>query len=237
MFAVSAISYRLGVTAKQPMARRGRPSTTSQEEIVEAATQIARRDGLPNLTMSRLAEYLGISTMTPYRYVANRQQLGELVVDAALSQVVVPDPVAGDWKTRITDLLAESRRVLLELKGTSEVICRALSTAIPQGVRLATAIAAILEEAGFGADEAILGYEIIYTYVVGQLGLDEAIPERERLHLDPLTAVPSQGASYDAEDVFSLGLAIILDGLEHNRHHIQASGPRRASGSRRSAAV
>jgi AcrR family transcriptional regulator len=211
------------VTIKQSTPRRGRPSTTSQEEIVQAATQIAQRDGLPNLTMSRLAEHLGISVMTPYRYVANRQQLAELVVDAALSRVEVPDASQGDWKQRIAAVLAESRRALLELKGTSDVVSSSGSTAIPQGARLAGAIGTILEEAGFDRVQATLGYEIMYTYVVGQLALDEAIPERERLHLDPLTAVPSRGATYDAEDVFSVGLMIILDGLQHHQHRSDAT--------------
>jgi AcrR family transcriptional regulator len=225
------------VTTKQPTARRGRPSTTSQEEIVRAATQIAQRDGLPNLTMSRLAEHLGISAMTPYRYVANRQQLAELVVDAALSEVAVPDPSRGDWKQRIAAVLSDSRRVLLELKGTSDVLSGAGSTTIPQGQRLAAAIGTILDEAGFDQDQTTLAYEIMYTYVVGQLALDEAVPEREGLHLDPLTAVPSGATTYDAEDVFSVGLTIILDGLQHHQHRSAASALSRPTSTKRRSAA
>jgi AcrR family transcriptional regulator len=212
----------------QPTTRRGRPATTSRDEIVRAATEVARRDGLPNLTMSRLAEHLGVSTMTPYSYVANRQQLGELVVDAALATVEVPDAAIGDWKQRLSVLQSRARQALLDLKGTNDVICRAAAASIPEGHRLATAIVAILQEAGFDPIQATLGYEIIYTYVVGQLGLDEAVPERERLHLGPLTAVPDGGAEYRAEDVFSIGLEMLLDGLERSLPRAEGSArPRR----------
>jgi AcrR family transcriptional regulator len=59
-----------------------RPALTL-ERIVEAAVRVAAADGLSAVSMSRVAADLGVSTMSLYRYVAAKQELLALMVDAA----------------------------------------------------------------------------------------------------------------------------------------------------------
>jgi AcrR family transcriptional regulator len=62
------------------------------ERIVDAAVRVARSEGLAALSMARVAQELGASTMSLYRYVAAKDELLTLMVDAALG----PPPPATD---------------------------------------------------------------------------------------------------------------------------------------------
>jgi AcrR family transcriptional regulator len=55
----------------------------SVERIVEAAVAVASSEGLAAVSMSRIANELGAATMSLYRYVATKDELLALMVDAA----------------------------------------------------------------------------------------------------------------------------------------------------------
>ena len=66
------------------------------EEIQTAALQIVDRDGLAGLSMRTLAAALGTGAMTLYNYVRDRDQLEELVAEAVIAGVELPE-AGGDW--------------------------------------------------------------------------------------------------------------------------------------------
>ena len=77
--------------------RRERPGKgpkpgLSLGQIVDAAVRVARSEGLAAVSMARVAEQLGSSTMSLYRYVAAKDELLALMVDAAVG----PPPPATD---------------------------------------------------------------------------------------------------------------------------------------------
>jgi AcrR family transcriptional regulator len=86
---------------------RARPSKgpkrgLSLEQIVEAAVKIASSDGLEAVSMGRVAGDLGVSTMSLYRYVAAKDELLALMVDAtAASPPAAPAPGEG-WRAGLS---------------------------------------------------------------------------------------------------------------------------------------
>jgi AcrR family transcriptional regulator len=58
----------------------------SLERIVDAAVNVAGSEGLGAVSMSRVATELGASTMSLYRYVAAKDELLALMVDAAYGE-------------------------------------------------------------------------------------------------------------------------------------------------------
>ena len=77
--------------------RRGGPKPAlSLARIVAAAVELADAGGLAALSMSRLAEKLGFTTMSLYRYVASKDDLLVLVLDDALG--LPPGVPDGDWR-------------------------------------------------------------------------------------------------------------------------------------------
>jgi AcrR family transcriptional regulator len=79
-----------------------RSSGLSRERIVSAAVELADADGLPALSMARLAERLGCGTMSLYRHVANKDEL----VMFMLSTAPGPPPGSTDnanWSDALSD--------------------------------------------------------------------------------------------------------------------------------------
>jgi AcrR family transcriptional regulator len=81
-------------------ARGPKPGLTLTR-IVEAGIAIAGSEGLDALSMARVARELGVGTMSLYRYVAAKDELLALMVDAGLG---APDaaPSEVDWRAELT---------------------------------------------------------------------------------------------------------------------------------------
>lgn len=73
-----------------------RPGLTL-DGIVTAAVAIAGKEGLSAVSMARVAQALGASTMSLYRYLSGKDELLALMVDAAAGPPPAPDPAAG-WR-------------------------------------------------------------------------------------------------------------------------------------------
>lgn len=81
-----------------------RPRSTaplSRDLIVAVALQIADGEGLPALSMRRVAMHLDVTTMALYRHVSNRQHLILLMADAAFAQYPLPEPPPVGWRRRL----------------------------------------------------------------------------------------------------------------------------------------
>jgi AcrR family transcriptional regulator len=76
---------------REPPRRGPRPSL-SLEKVVGAAVEIADREGLQALSMARVAERIGSTPMSLYRYVRNKDELLQLMIDAAAAQKGPPEP-------------------------------------------------------------------------------------------------------------------------------------------------
>ncbi|MFI6040439.1 TetR/AcrR family transcriptional regulator [Nocardia sp. NPDC051321] len=68
----------------QQRPKRGPKPALSLDGIVAEAVAIADAEGLANLSMQRLAESLGFTKMSLYRYVPGKEQLMALMLDAAM---------------------------------------------------------------------------------------------------------------------------------------------------------
>ncbi|WP_243059307.1 TetR/AcrR family transcriptional regulator [Nocardioides sp. SR21] len=93
--------WRHVVPAGDDGPKRGRPPKVSVDEVVDAAIDVADREGLAALSMRTLAEQLGIGAMTLYSYVASRDDLVVLMFDHVLGRTELP-PLAGDLRARLT---------------------------------------------------------------------------------------------------------------------------------------
>lgn len=81
---------------------RGPRRGLSLDQIVDAAIAVADEDGLTALSMSRVAERLGFTTMSLYRYVDSKDMLIALVSDRVVG---VPPriPAATPWREALRE--------------------------------------------------------------------------------------------------------------------------------------
>lgn len=87
--------------ARQPQPPRNpRDAELSREVIVRAATAIADQEGLPGLSMRRVASDLGVATMSLYRHVGGKDELLLLMADAAFGDAFPTEPPPG-WRAQL----------------------------------------------------------------------------------------------------------------------------------------
>lgn len=84
--------------------QRGPKRELSLERIVDAAIEIADTEGLAAVTMQRVAQTFEFSTMALYRYVATKDELYQLMLDAAMAGRI--DPLEqGGWRAGLHTVL------------------------------------------------------------------------------------------------------------------------------------
>jgi AcrR family transcriptional regulator len=90
----------------------GRPARLDVGSVVDAAVALADREGLAAVTLPRVAESLGVTKMSLYRHVGSKDELLDLMRDAANGPV--PDSLAGTgpWRERLRLWATEQLRVL-----------------------------------------------------------------------------------------------------------------------------
>jgi AcrR family transcriptional regulator len=91
---------------------RGPKPGLNVDLIVRTAIGIADAEGVDALSMRRVAEALGVGTMSLYTYIPAKAELFELMVDAAIGESPLPEPDGWrSWLERFArDSLAGYRR-------------------------------------------------------------------------------------------------------------------------------
>lgn len=92
--------------------RSPRRQAPSVDRIVQAAVAIADAEGLPAVSMRRVASDLGSGTASLYRYIDSRDDLVALMIDAVHGETEAP-ALTGDWRADIIAVAHFMRDVLL----------------------------------------------------------------------------------------------------------------------------
>jgi len=86
---------------KEPTRRRGPKPGRSIQDIGNAAVEIADRDSLEAVSMKAVAQSIGLTTMSLYRYLDSKEELYAVMLDCAYGP---PDPAlvaGGGWRLRL----------------------------------------------------------------------------------------------------------------------------------------
>ncbi|MBT2444686.1 TetR/AcrR family transcriptional regulator C-terminal domain-containing protein [Streptomyces sp. ISL-36] len=100
------------IWARPERAGRGPRPAYSRSDIVAAAVRIADADGIDALSMRRIAADIGCGTMSLYNYVPRKEDLYELMVDAAGGEYTFPGMPSGDWRADMLHVAREARGIL-----------------------------------------------------------------------------------------------------------------------------
>ena len=83
--------------AGRPAARRGSSAPAEPGTVVTAALKVVESEGGDALTMRRVADEIGVSASSLYGYVANKEELVQLVLEQIMTEIPFP---AGDLEWR-----------------------------------------------------------------------------------------------------------------------------------------
>jgi len=217
--------------------RKGPKPGLDLERIVAAAVKVAASDGIAAVSMSRVATELGSSAMSLYRYVAAKDELLALMVDAAFDAPMAPASPDEDWRAGIArwawtyhDALRRHPWVLrVPISGPPltpnqtawmEDGLRALGgTGLAEGEKLSV----ILLVSGYVRNEATLSADLAAAAARSADGQIMPTWSQQLARLTDAERFPALHAALasgvldeddDPDDEFSFGLERVLDGIE-----------------------
>jgi len=91
----------------------GEKPALSVDRIVHAAIRIADGEGLDAVSMRRVAGELGSGTMSLYRHVSGKDDLLDLLLDAAFGEIPLPGKPSRNWQSSLR-LAARETRVAMK---------------------------------------------------------------------------------------------------------------------------
>jgi AcrR family transcriptional regulator len=206
----------------------------SRQRVLGAAIDQADAGGLEVLTMRTLAEALDVAPMALYRYVANKDDLIDAMVDEVFGEIGVPSG-GGDWKSAMRRRAISVRDALARHRWAIGLMESRRSPG-PANLRHHDAVIGRLRASGFSVELAAHAYSALDSYIYGfaltkmnlpfQSSDDIAEVAEGMLEPFPANAYPNlvefltehvMRPGYDYGEEFEYGLDLILDGLERMR--------------------
>jgi AcrR family transcriptional regulator len=99
------------IWARPERTGRGPRPAYTRADIAAAAVRIADAEGLDAVSMRRVAAELGCGTMSLYNYVPRKEDLYELMVDAAGGEHELWEP-SGDWRADMLRVAHQTRALM-----------------------------------------------------------------------------------------------------------------------------
>ncbi len=215
--------------------RAPRRRSLTREAIVDAALKVLDAEGLDAMTMRRVAHELDTGAASLYAYVADKDELIELVVERVIGEVELqgpPDPER--WQEQVKQY-ARSIRAMFAAHAD---VARATFARIPLGqnaLRGAEALVAVLKSGGLPDQVVAYAADLLPLYV-GAVAYEEslfsqqdvsqeqveryigelheyfaALPEDQFPTLKALAGPLTAGAT---DERFEFGLEVLVRGLE-----------------------
>jgi AcrR family transcriptional regulator len=159
-----ARSLRLLWRDQQRPTRGPRPGL-SVDRVVAAAVELADAEGLAALSMRRVAERLGVGTMSLYTYVPGKGELLDLMLDTVLAEEARPDPAAG-WRAGL-ELRAREDWALFHRHPWILEISPSRSLLGPNETELFEATLRVVDGIGLNGAEMVLVVSLVADYTRG----------------------------------------------------------------------
>jgi AcrR family transcriptional regulator len=203
--------------------------------VLQAAVDLADRDGIDALSMRRLGQELGVDAMALYRHVRAKDDLLDGVIEVVVGEIERPVP-SEDWLTDFRGLVMAARRVMLRHPWAPRIL-EERGTAGPAALAHIDAALRTLLAGGFSMETAHHALHVLSSRIFGfhqdlfdDSGGPPADPEATAMIVRslalnyPALADLAAAASHEGglgacdDDVeFAFGLDLILSGLERAR--------------------
>ncbi|WP_439676203.1 TetR/AcrR family transcriptional regulator [Embleya sp. MST-111070] len=217
-----------------PKARGPRKPALSQEAIVTAALEIIDAEGMDALSMRRVAQRFETGAASLYAYVANKEELVELVVDRVNGEVHVPVADPERWREQ----LRETMFAIRDVYAAHRDLGRATIGSVPMGpnsLQSSERLLAILRAGGLSKRVCAFAADVLSMYTV-MSGLELGGPEAGHGSTDAergayyariqeyflslpanrfptLASLGAELTSGDGDERFAFGIDVLLLGL------------------------
>jgi AcrR family transcriptional regulator len=200
-----------------------RAASLSREKIAAAAIAIADAEGFAAVSMRRIAQDLGVGTMSLYYYVKTKGDLVGAMDDAYMAEVLVPS-LPRNWRVALMAIATRTRDALLRHPWALHSML-----SVPPGVNamrhFEQCLEALAETALTGkekltllatVDDFVFGYALREAAADKEIDIDFAKSELATGKYPRLAEVFRKGRVPVMSDRFESGLRLILDMVAEN---------------------
>jgi AcrR family transcriptional regulator len=207
------------------------PAQLSRERIVRAAIRLADADGLDAVSLRKVAAALEVGPMRLYGYIATKDELLDLMVDAVYAQI---RPAGNGWREVLRSVAETTRQAVHQHEWLADLIGGRPQLG-PHALARGEAVLAALD--GVDVDVVMPVVTAVDSYVIGAVRREIAERRAERAtgldqqqwqvaygpylvrtfatgRFPALARVIRDAAHLDADQTFQTGLAFLLDGIE-----------------------
>ncbi|MGW1740532.1 TetR/AcrR family transcriptional regulator [Nocardia sp. NPDC001965] len=209
---------------------RPTPAPLSRERIVTAAIHLADADGLAAVSLRKVAAALDVGPMRLYGYIATKEELLDLMVDAVYSEI---RPTGDDWRAVLHSLAETTRYAAHQHEWLADLIGGRPQLG-PHALARGEAVMAAMAEIDVDLITPVV--DAVNAYVVGAVRREITELRAERAtgldkrrwqetygpylvrafatgRYPALARVVHDGAHLDADRTFRVGLDFLLDGI------------------------
>ena len=207
--------------------------------MVRAAIELADADGLDAVSLRKVAAVLGVGPMRLYGYIATKEELLDLMVDAVYVEI---RPGGDDWRQALRSLAEATRQAAHRHEWLADLIGGRPQLG-PNTLGAGDAVVGAM--GGVDLDIVVPAVAAVRAYVVGAVRREIAERRAERAsgmdinqfqvahgpylertfasgRFPALARVVRDGPHLSADETFRVGLEFLLDGIEGR---IGAGGP------------
>jgi AcrR family transcriptional regulator len=178
-----------------------KPSRLTRAAIVVTALRLADDEGLPAVSIRRVARELGVRPMSLYTHIASKDDLLDLMLDTAIAEVLVPEPLPEDWREGMRLIARRTRSTFAAHPWMLDAYSlRSSAGSSPNAEAHARQSREVVARLGLDEEATMTVLGVVDEYALGHV-----LVARVRAEL----GVPPRGG----EDGFGVGLEAILDGL------------------------
>lgn len=209
-----------------------RKTPLSRERIVTAAMQVADDGGLGAVSMRNVGKELGAEAMSLYHHVSGKEELLDLLADAAFTQIPLPE-IGAPWRAAMTSR-AHAMRAVLKRHSWALTLLESRANPGEAVMRHHDRVLGLLRGDGFDLVLAAHAYSALDAYIYGFVLTELSLPftpdtgpeefaegleltASEYPHLAEMLEQMVVGHDYDYGDEFGYGLDLVLDQLEQRR--------------------
>ncbi|MFP3907078.1 MAG: TetR/AcrR family transcriptional regulator [Acidimicrobiales bacterium] len=150
----------------------------SRDEIIDAALDLIRHQGIGAVTMRRLADEIGVTPMALYHHIPSKKQLLDLAVDRVGEHVHIAHD-GRPWIDQMRDYAMSWRAELHRFPGVAGYLLR--QEAPPSMTwRVIDDAVSLLVESGFDERTAARAYAALASYVLARCDQEEIMARHAR---------------------------------------------------------
>lgn len=211
-----------------------RRKALSKELVLRTAVALADEAGTGVPSMRRLAERLGVESMSLYHHFRNKDLILDGMVDIVFGEIELP-PHDVDWRTAMRQRADSMRSTLIRHPWATRLMDSRTNPG-PATLHHHNAVLGSLRSGGFSIAGAAHAFSVLDSYIYGftlqELSLPfrssaeledvagsilEHMPRDELPHLTEMILDRALKPGYAYAEEFDIGLDLILDGLERQR--------------------